>query len=343
MTGPAQVRITAESVIGFLGSRGVATGDLPAVTPLAGGVSGTVLLVEGAGRRIVVKQALEQLLVRAEWFATPRRAVTEAAAMALLHPLTPDRLPALLDVSEADCALVMTAAPAGWASWKELLLHGPVDVQREGRVAQELGRVLATWHRRTADDAVVAAGFADYEALEQLRITPFHREILARHPLLADAVGRCLRDLTELRQCLVHGDFSPKNVLVDPAGDGVWALDLEVAHYGAAVFDLAFLHAHLLLKAIHRVDRARALRAVAEKFQHAYAAQVGDGLGALATTRLGWHTACLVLARVSGLSPVGYLTAQQQQVACELATRALGAPERPVQDLWALLVGGGRR
>ena len=42
--------------------------------------------------------------------------------------------------------------------------------------------------------------------------------------------------------CLVHGDFSPKNVLV---GDGIWVIDFEVAHFGDPVFDVAYMLNHL--------------------------------------------------------------------------------------------------
>jgi len=47
---------------------------------------------------------------------------------------------------------------------------------------------------------------------------------------------------------LVHGDYSPKNILV--SDNGIFILDFEVAHWGNPVFDLAFLTNHLLLKSV---------------------------------------------------------------------------------------------
>jgi len=44
----------------------------------------------------------------------------------------------------------------------------------------------------------------------------------------------------------VHGDVSPKNILVGPKGPVL--LDAECAWFGEPAFDLAFCLNHLLLK-----------------------------------------------------------------------------------------------
>ena len=79
--------------------------------------------------------------------------------------------------------------------------------------------------------------FADYEAFDQLRVEPFYRTVSG----VARSWRRPSRPLTTRMEathvCLVHGDYSPKNVLV---GDGLWVIDFEVAHFGDPAFDLAF-------------------------------------------------------------------------------------------------------
>ncbi len=341
MTAAQPTPITADSVVEFLATRGIVTGGRPTVSAMTGGVSCTVLLVEAGDLRLVVKQALDQLLVEGDWFATPERAVTEAAALSMLRSLTPDYVPELVDASPADHALVMTAAPADWRTWKARLLADEFDGEHERAAASVLGTVLANWHTATAGDRSIAARFDDYEAFEQLRIAPFHRTVLARHPVWADSIRRCIDDLIEHHECFVHGDFSPKNILVNPRHPTeLWVLDFEVGHYGAAVFDLAFLHCHLLLKAIHRPEHAAAMAQIASAFQGAYGAGVSAGAGSRAVApfrRLGWQTACLMLARVDGTSPAGYLTAGQQDRVRNLAGRILGTPDRPIDEVWALL------
>ena len=74
---------------------------------------------------------------------------------------------------------------------------------------------------------------------------------------------------------LVHGDFSPKNLLIGPAGPVI--LDAECAWYGDPAFDLAFVLNHLLLKGAWRPQwRARYLDAFAA-LAAAYLAHVALG------------------------------------------------------------------
>jgi 5-methylthioribose kinase len=307
------------------------------VTAMVGGVSGSVLLVESDRIRLVVKQALDQLLVDDTWFAKVERALTEAAALSVLHALSGRYVPELIDSDEVQCALVMTAAPANWQPWKSDLLTEDIDQAGACATGRTLGSVLGTWHRATTGDDAMAERFDDYEAFEQLRVHPFHRTILTRHPPLASAIEACIADLTQRRECLVHGDFSPKNILVDPRDrERLWVLDFEVAHFGAAVFDLAFLHCHLLLKAVHRPRYASVLRQTAAAFQNVYTAEVGIAAAERATRRLGWHTASLLLARVDGTSPAGYLSDPDRNRVRDLATTVLNTPDRPIIDIWAL-------
>lgn len=328
-----------DAVLDYLLSRGVLAGDLSRarITTLTGGVSGEAVLVELDHQRVVAKRALGKLLVRDEWLAKPERAVTEAAAIQLLHRITPDRTPELLDVDPARFTLVMTAANPRWTPWKTRLMHDPVDPTVEITVGRTLGTVLGTWHRETAGDADIANRFNDYEAFEQLRIGPFHRVIARRHPDVAPAIDVCIDDLLSRRDCLVHGDYSPKNVLVGPTTtvgpdgrDGLMVLDFEVAHVGAAIFDIAYMQCHLILKAAHRPTERHVFHQVADAFLAGYCEQTR----APATPRLGWHTACLLLARVDGTSPSGYLTATEEHLVRQIALNALSADEPTIEHVW---------
>ena len=65
----------------------------------------------------------------------------------------------------------------------------------------------------------------------------------------ADFYRRLISDTRRRRLTLVHGDYSPKNILVR---DGrLVLLDHEVIHFGEPAFDLGFAMAHLLSKAHH--------------------------------------------------------------------------------------------
>jgi Phosphotransferase enzyme family len=326
-----------ESVTGYVVRRGLLPAHPPPVaTELVGGVSGVVVLVRGENTSIVVKTALAQLQVAGTWLAKPERALTEAAALDVLHPLSPQHTPQLLDVDPALLTFSMTAAPASWRSWKELLMSGACTDEQIRGTAGSLGAILGSWHRRTWHDEELAARFDDYEALEQLRVAPFHRVIAQRHPRLGDAILSCAGELLSARDCLVHGDYSPKNVLVGDGlvGDGLWVLDFEVAHFGAAVFDLAFMQCHLMLKAVHLPARASVLAQAGGLMVEAYRSAMHDDHP---MPSLAAHTACLLLARVDGLSPAGYLSPAAASRIRTVASHILSTTSPSLAGLWELI------
>ena len=327
------LELTSENLPAYLAELGIAdVGTV--VTQLTGGVSGRCFLVSGGARDVVVKQALAQLSVSAVWTAKVERALTEGAAIELVHSLTPRSTPELLSVDSDAFVIAMSAAPETYISWKDALLDRVQSIDESVVTAALIGSVVGRWHQMTWGDGEVAARFADYEAFEQLRIAPFHRTVLAAHPELAKALGACIDELSTARECFVHGDLSPKNILV---GDGCpWIIDFEVGHFGAAVFDLAFLECHLMLKAIHQPNRARGHREAARAFIGAYR-QTCTSAGEF--DLLGWQTASLLLARVDGKSPAGYLTGTERDATRAIAIHALSEPTASIATLWDAVEG----
>ena len=139
---------------------------------------------------------------------------------------------------------------------------------------------------------------------DALRIDPFFRHIEDRF----DGLAALVRDLETSRSTLVHGDFSPKNMLVD-AGGQIRILDAETATWGPAAFDPGYLIAHLLLKFERAMDPR--LLDTAGRFWTAYsnAIQSIAGTAAAPTDRdVVRVIAGMLLARIDGKSPVDYLT-----------------------------------
>lgn len=282
---------------------------------LSGGVSNVVLRVRADTGDVVVKQALGKLLVADDWFADRGRSRCEAAALRVLSDMTPDWVPRLLDDDAERSALAMVAAPSSWVTWKSLLLAGEADPALAG----ELGARLAVWHvgsrRVDLDGCPDGARF-----FRELRLEPYFHVSASRHPGVADAVLATAAEIEGRRTCLVLGDFSPKNILVEPGGPGLWAIDLEVAHRGDPTFDVAFLATHLLLKRLHVRAASRPLRRCLDAFLDRYAAGGGEVDGAHLRAVVG----CLLLARVLGSSPVEYLTESDRATVVRAAERLLG-------------------
>lgn len=308
--------LTAETVLAYVVERGLfEDASRLDVEELGGGVSAAVFAVRGEGKRVVVKQALERFRVADEWLVSPERAVDEAWALELMARIDPGSAPALLDVDPHLYALTMQEAPPAWRSWKALLLDGEADPA----VAWRLGELLATLHSSTADVDIGSA-----ESFDAQRIDPYFRTVQRRHPSLAATIGRYVTRLVATERCLVHGDYSPKNVLV--GDDGLWVIDWEIVHRGDPAFDVAFLLNHLLLKAIHRPEAAGGYETAGDAFLEAYG-EVDDMQYVLGLV------GCLMLARVDGKSPAEYLTEPERAQARAQGIALLSDPPGSLGDL----------
>ncbi len=321
--------LLSEQTVGeYLIARGIFRNDgVINAQELGGGVSNIVLAAQQGALRVVVKQALERLRVPDEWRAPRERAITEADALRLVAEVTPGSVPEVLDLDREACVLTIAAAPADWTNWKERLLVGSADPQ----VAACLGDLLGTWHAETFEDSDLEARFGSSQAFDELRIDPYYRTVQTRHPALSDSIHGYVQRMQATRACLVHGDYSPKNVLV---GVGLWVIDFEVAHYGDPAFDLAFMLSHLLLKRLHVPQATSDLELCAEAFWGAYVDATGGRCPSVAYV-LG-HVGCLMVARVDGKSRVEYLTDAERAVARSIGSELLCDPPGDIGEALAL-------
>lgn len=321
------------SVGPYLRSRGLEVGDACEAQMLTGGVSNVVLGVRGGAVDCVVKQSLGRLRVADEWYAPRERVLTEATALQLAAELTPGCVPHVLDRDAENSAIVLERAQLTWRDWKTSLLAGTVATH----VAARLGEILGTWHRITTDRDRLPAELRSVEPFEQLRIEPYYRTTAERVPELGDEILSLADELGRRRACMVHGDFSPKNVLVAPGGEWVWVIDFEVAHYGDPAFDLAFMISHLLLKAIHLPEQSVELDECLTGFVDGYqrASQVDRrrevtcaerGIATVDWPYVSRHVGALLIARLRGKSPVEYLCGDEPEMVRRLGFSLLRSP-----------------
>jgi len=280
------------------------------VTPLAGGVSSDIYLLEAGGARFVVKQSLPQLRVAAEWRVDPARIWREVDALRLLGPVC--AVPKVVYEDRGAHCYAMTAAPAEAEPWKAQLLRG----EAHPAVARRVGEIQAAMLEQR--------GFEDLGFFEELRIEPYYTYTARRHRELAWLFERASTACRERRQGLVHGDWSPKNILVDGRGEPL-ALDFECVHYGDPAYDTAFLLNHLLLKTFYRPADAEAYLACARAYL--------EPLDRVAFADVMVHLPALLLARVDGKSPVEYLTHEREAVR-RLAYSLAHTPAADVAEIW---------
>lgn len=273
------------------------------VEQLPGGVSSAVFRATWDTTAVVVKQALPQLQVQDEWLSRVERSATEArAAQALERLLPPGSVLAPIHVDEARSLFVMPSAPLKAETWKALLMRGHLSSE----TAMQVGELLKRMHQNSRADPGLAEAFADRQDFLALRVDPYLRVTAERRPHLAAAIDAHTRRMLSKQECLVHGDFSPKNMLVEPSRPReVILLDHEVCHWGDPSFDTAFCLTHLHLKACTFPDRAADFLDLVREFWTAYGADADlerDTVGMLG---------CVLAARVDGKSPAEYLTTEE--------------------------------
>ena len=285
--------------------------------PLQGGVSSDIILVEVEGRRFCVKRALARLKVAALWEAPVSRNAAEAAWMRTVAHWLPSAVPEVLAEDPGVGLFAMEhLPPETFPVWKAQLLDNRVDLE----FAAAVGRVLVHIHARSAIAPDLRRTFAHDDTFEAIRIEPYLRATARAHPALAPRLTALAERTLASRRALVHGDVSPKNILVGP--NGPVFLDAECAWFGDPAFDLAFCLNHLLLKGARKgSDRGSFLSAFAA-LGDAYSSSVDWEDPRENEARAASLLPALFLARVDGKSPVEYLTDERERD----AVRGCAAP-----------------
>jgi aminoglycoside phosphotransferase (APT) family kinase protein len=323
------IPIPADIVIALARIGLVAAGAVPTGQPLEGGVSSDIWRVDLPSGPICVKRALAKLRVAADWYVPVSRNLDEARWMRRANQAAPGSAPSLLAQDEAAGVLAMAyLAPPSHPLWKSELRAGRVD---PGFAAQ-VGATLACIHAATAADPTVNAEFPSDEKFYAIRLEPYLVHTAKAWPHLASALLELVAVTRSNKRALVHGDVSPKNILVGPRGPVF--LDAECAWWGDPAFDLAFCLNHLLLKCLWIPEVREALLASYARLTDAYlASAVWEPRGEV-ERRAARLLPGLFLARVDGKSPVEYLTdAAQKDRVRRVAGALLRAPVKQLADV----------
>ena len=309
-------------------------GEHPRVTPLVGGVSSDILRVDLVRGPVCVKRALARLKVAALWEAPIERNAYEVAWMRTASEIVPGVTPRLLGHDPESGLFVMEFLPdETHPLWKELLRRGIAETE----TAREVGRRLVRVHAGTANRADIAAEFPTDHIFHSIRLEPYLLATARVHADLAAAIEAIVDTTAATKRTLVHGDVSPKNILVGP--DGPRFLDAECAWYGDPAFDVAFCLNHMLLKCLWTPAARRNFLACFDTLAAAYLAGVDWEPAADVEARAARLLPGLFLGRVDGKSPAEYLTdAADKKRVRRVARALLAAPVdrlAAVRNAWA--------
>jgi Ser/Thr protein kinase RdoA (MazF antagonist) len=241
--------------------------------------------------------------------------------------IAPGRVPRVIGHDDATKSFVMEFFGPEFRNWKAQLLAGAIDAQ----VATQVGDVLGRIHSATADRADIARRFATDDNFYAIRLEPYLVENSRVHTQLSDLLLRLVTQTAQTRRVLVHGDVSPKNILVGP--DGPVLIDAECAWFGDPAFDVAFCLNHFFLKAAHMPQLVEALMRCVSMMTRAYHEHVDWESNSQLEARVASLLPGLTLARIDGKSPVEYLDAPARDAVRGLAIALLHQQPTTIEQI----------
>ncbi|MCA8892765.1 phosphotransferase family protein [Hyphomonas sp.] len=283
------------------------SGDTISGEPLTGGVSSDIWRVDLPGGPVCAKRALAKLKVAEDWFAPTNRINFEAAYYRFASTIEPEATPEVLGHHPALGVLVTEyLSPTTHTVWKEELRDGVIRLDQ----VRLLGTTLRRLHDASRANSEVAETFNQPDLIHALRLSPYFLASVPANPDLDAELSELVKLFEENSHWLIHGDFSPKNILFGPYHPVI--LDAECANLGDAAFDLAFCGTHLFLKAAWKPQFALTFKTAFLAFRNSY---FETGEDADLEARAARYLAGFLLARMDGKSPVEYITSPADKTA----------------------------
>jgi 5-methylthioribose kinase len=282
----------------------------------------------------VLKQPLPRFKSAAEWLVDIDRVHVERECMELLGRILPaGSVPEVLWFDADNYILAISCAPTDSLIWKKHLLSGRFSAD----AAQNAGMLLGIMHTATKGDTAIRERYGAEKFFVQQRTDPYLASLKPKHPDLAGTLDKLIERLLHHQVCLIHGDFSPKNIFLVPQAEAapdsptaaryplaqLLLLDFEVAFYGDPAYDVATLINHLLLKCFHLKTPWRAGMIAIDAFWQSYLHTADAALAADIAEQAGPLLGALLLARVDGKSPVEYIQDAPTQELVRATGRAI--------------------
>ena len=298
------------SLRAYLKNRGVLeANESLAMELLKGGVSNKTIVLKRENKDDwVIKQGLKKLRVEKEWLCDPRRLKVEYLAMKWLsNVLKEGVIPKPLLWDEINFILGMEAVPKPHENLKSLLLNGEFELE----LLSQMGSNLATIHIAGRNSNTAKSIFENRSFFKALRIEAYYLSAANEFKKASRFFNQLVQESMAIRETVVHGDYSPKNMLVTKGK--LVLLDHEVTHFGDPAFDVGFALCHLLSKANHLPQHRSKMIQAAHTFWNSYtnSAEIKNltDFEILSVK----HTIGCLIARIKGKSPLAYLDKNQQR------------------------------
>ena len=297
------------------------------------GVSSDIWYVKtDQNREFCIKRALAKLTVKEDWYAPISRSNFEAMYFQHCFKIAPNNFPKLLGHDKKNYILAMEwYSPNSFLVWKKKLLNKKFEKEDIINVSD----LLIKKHKKFFGCKNFEKKFDNDVTFYSIRIEPYILFTSKKYPDFKNKFDSVAESLVKNKKTLIHGDFSPKNILIKKNNPLI--LDAETACWGDPVFDLAFCNNHLLLKSLLLDGLGKKLLNLSFRFVKNYIDKIVWEDKKFFTKRLLDITPLLLLARVDGKSPIEYFKVKQQKLTRQLGKHILKDEVKTLEQLYSIL------
>ena len=282
------------------------------------GVSSDIWYVETKKKKFCIKRALNKLTVKEDWFAPVDRNNFEAKYFKECKKIVPNSFPRILGHDSKKYILAMQWYDNNkYLVWKNKLLNDHVS----NREAHMVARILIKIHNFFYGKKKFEKEFLNDKTFHAIRIEPYILFTSNSYPQFKKNFISVANSLVRNKKTLIHGDFSPKNILLGKSYPVI--LDAETACWGDPVFDLAFCLNHIVLKSIYKNNKIEYLE-LGKNFIETYLKYLNYEKVDSFLNRFFSILPLFILARIDGKSPVEYFNEKHKQCARNFGAGLLG-------------------
>lgn len=275
----------------------------PEITEIKGGVSSELWKVSFKSQNYCIKRSLKRLRVEEDWEAPIVRNLNEFNYLNSLESIVPQNIPKPIAYShEYNMFIMQYFDEKEFKNWKLQLKAGIANYA----VVKKLADIVGTIHQFTYKNRhSIMNKFQNEDIFYHTRIKPYFLSLIDKYSNLREYILQSIDLMQKNKHVLVHGDISPKNILV--SNKKVILLDAECAWHGDPAFDIAFLLNHMLLKCLFNSNLNKYFLDSYELILNKYIKYVIWEEIENFTKRLSNIIPILILARIDGRAPVEYI------------------------------------
>ena len=270
---------------------------------LKGGVSSEVYRVKTENNFYCIKRCLNKLLVKKNWVVDINRVKYEYLWLKHCKKILNRNIPKVFHYDEENKSIIMEYFNnKNFKTLKEEYFNKNININ----TLKSISKHLVKLHLKNKNNKTKIIFDGNKNNFFDLRLDAYFNEVGRVYPKYKKYIQQINKNYLKHSTTLVHGDFSPKNILI--GNKRIIYIDAECCNYGDPVFDLVFFSNHLLIKSIIIREKKQEFLKGYKIFYNEYLKSINKKNLNKFIDRIIKMTPIMLLARIDGKSPVEYIS-----------------------------------